>query len=111
MQNLRLCVTESDISSAEKLKIRNPILFALQCVTGTLWRVQSEGVLQEAMAPYRVCTLSTDALVCWQEYSQTGRMAPCEIELTFSDGEAGPPTLAGSFLNQTLLESGKSGSR
>ena len=107
METFKLRVTQSDISTAEKFKIRNPILFVLQCVTGTLWRILDDGVLQETIAPYRICSLPTEALTYWREYSQTGRMTPCEIELTLSDSESCTSAIVGNYVMESLCDSEK----
>jgi hypothetical protein len=57
MQKLRIRLTEADILNAQRFKISNLILYALQNATGTLWRLNGSGLALETMSPFRVALL------------------------------------------------------
>jgi hypothetical protein len=87
---MKLHIRCSDLEQAKRFKATNPILFAVQNVTKTLWRMLDGGVLVEAIPPYRRCQLPAKALTWHQEYLRTGQIGsfdiePLEIELEVAD--------------------------
>lgn len=82
---MKIVVTSRDVCRAEKFKIRNPILYVLQCMTGTLWKMSDDGDVLEQMAPYRRGHFNDDALKLWQRYLDTRNMEPFEFDLELQE--------------------------
>ena len=82
---MKIVVTSRDVCRAEKFKIRNPILYVLQCMTGTLWKMSDDGDVLEQMAPYRQGHFNDDTLELWQRYLLTRNMEPFEFDLELQE--------------------------
>ena len=54
-ETLVLSVTEHDEYWAQRTGLKNPLLLALLRSTGTLWSLFPDGLVLEAIAPYRAC--------------------------------------------------------
>ncbi|HEX8466033.1 MAG TPA: hypothetical protein VF627_15575 [Abditibacterium sp.] len=54
-ETLLLSVTEDDEYWAQRTGLKNPLLLALLRSTGTLWSLFPDGLVLEAIAPYRAC--------------------------------------------------------
>ena len=54
-ETLMLSVTEHDEYWAQRSGLKNPLLLALLRSTGTLWSLFPDGLVLEAIAPYRAC--------------------------------------------------------
>lgn len=85
MQTLKISVTVGDVGQAEKFKISNPILYALQCLTGTLWQMLDDGTVREVMAPFRSGQLTDEPLRSWQRYLSSHEMEPFEFDLELQE--------------------------
>jgi hypothetical protein len=68
-ETLVLIVTEEDEYWARRTGIKNPLLLALLRSTGTLWSLFSDGLVLEAIAPYRAC-----------RFPRTASFKTCESE-------------------------------
>ena len=88
---MKIVVTSRDVCRAEKFKIRNPILYVLQCMTGTLWKMSDDGDVLEQMAPYRRGHFNDNTLELWQRYLLTRNMEPFEFDLELQETLSGPP--------------------
>lgn len=82
---MKLLIHRSDLEHAQHLKVNNPILFALQNVTKTLWRPLECGTLEEAIPPFRRCELPAEAVQLLREYFRTGKLLPIELELEVAE--------------------------
>lgn len=90
MKRLTIEVTATDIEGSQKYGLDDPVLFALQRSTGTLWRMSEYGVALEIMAPARVLFLRGEALERWRTWQATRVMPPFEFVAEFKTGTKPP---------------------
>ncbi len=81
MHKLRIYLTEADIFNAERFKISNLILYALQNATGTLWRLNESGLALETMFPFRVILLPNHIVHNWSRETVNTGALPYEYDL------------------------------
>lgn len=95
MERLTIEVRSADIEGSQKYGLDDPVLVALQRITGTLWRMSEYGVALEIMAPARVLFLRGGTLERWRTYQTTRTMMPFEFVAEFKTGSKPPdfPTL------------------
>lgn len=62
VETVTLRIGEHELYWAVRARIKRPILLALQNATGTLWRLDDDGLAVEVMPPHRACILPQEAL-------------------------------------------------
>jgi hypothetical protein len=89
MPSVKIVFSLDTIREAEYFKISDPILFALQRATGTLWRISNEGYARETIAPYRHFRLPLEVQLWRDEYLASGNSEnttmPLNFELEFQE--------------------------
>lgn len=92
-ERLKLTTTKEDINKSIRFKVCNPILYALQRTTGTLWRMYDDGLLVEVMEPFRAYQLPLEALKQYEAFEAGADITPFECEL---EPHASAPALSAS---------------